>query len=75
MQEIWLPSCQDSSPLDYFVQGFCKLHVNRAPNNTDASQVKIKEVMGNIGRDTDVRACQDLGDARGKLHFLKIELP
>ncbi len=27
MQEIWLPSCQDSSPLDYFVQGFCKLHI------------------------------------------------
>jgi hypothetical protein len=73
VQEIWLPSYQDSSPLDYFVQGFCKLQVNRTPHNTYASLVKIKEVMGNIDRDTDARACQDSGDAGGKLQFFKIQ--
>ncbi len=62
------------SSLDYFVQGFCKLNVNRAPHNTNASLLKIREVIGNIDRDTVARANGN-GDGGGKLQFFKIEIP
>jgi len=58
-KEIWPPSSPDCNPLDYYVWGVCELHVNKAPHNTVESLVaKIKEVMGNLDRDTVEKACR-----------------
>ncbi len=58
-KEIWPPSSPDCNPLDYYVWGVCELDVNKAPHNTVESLVaKIKEVMGNLDRDTVAKACR-----------------
>jgi hypothetical protein len=58
-KEIWPPSSPDCNPLDYFVWGITEIQVNKAPHNTADSVIsKIKEVMGNLNRDTVARACK-----------------
>jgi hypothetical protein len=58
-KEIWPPSSPDCNPLDYFLWGVCEKEVNKAPHNTIASLVAtIKQVMGNLDRDTVAKACR-----------------
>jgi hypothetical protein len=43
--------------MDYFMLGVFELHVNKAHHNTIASLVvMIKEVMGNLDKDTVAKA-------------------
>ncbi len=43
----------------YFMLGVFELHVNKAHHNTIASLVvTIKEVMGNLDKDTVAKACR-----------------
>jgi hypothetical protein len=45
--------------MDYFMLGVFELHFNKAHHNTIASLVvTIKEVMGNLDKDTVAKACR-----------------
>jgi hypothetical protein len=45
--------------MDYFMLGVFELHVNKAHHNTVASlMTTIKEVMGNLDKDTVAKPCR-----------------
>jgi hypothetical protein len=45
--------------MDYFMLGVFELHVNKAHHNTIASLVvTIKELKGNLDKDTVAKACR-----------------
>ncbi len=44
--------------MDYFMLGVFELHINKAHHNTAASlMATIKELMGNLDKDTVAKAC------------------
>ncbi len=65
--------------MDYFMLGVFELHVNKAHHNTVATLVvTIKEVMGNLDKDTVAKPCRCIrtrieGVVEAKGDFFKIE--
>ncbi len=56
-KEVWPPSSPDCNYLEDFVLGVSELMVKAKPHNkTEDLILKIKEVMGSLDRDTDVKA-------------------